>query len=200
VLIARNNLPASGLAEFIAYAKANQARMQFGSPGTGSVPHLACMLLNAAIGIKVTHVPYRGAVPAIQDLIAGRIDYQCVSLSPAIPQIESNTIKAVAIFTRDRSPSLPGLASAGEQALPDFEASTWYAIFMPKGTPASIIRKLNDATAATMDTPTVQERLKQIGVDPVVPQRRSSEYLQKFVESEIVKWAGPIKAAGVGGQ
>jgi tripartite-type tricarboxylate transporter receptor subunit TctC len=200
VLVARNDLPVSNLAEFIVYARANQATLQFGSPGAGSVPHLACLLLNAAAGINVTHVPYRGAIPAIQDLIAGRIDYQCVSLSAAIPQIESNMIKAIAILTRDRSPSLPGLPSAHEQALTDFEASTWYAMFMPKGTPAAIVRKLNDATAATMDTSAVQERLKQIGIDPVRPQRRSPEYLQNFVESEIVKWAIAIKAAGVGGQ
>jgi tripartite-type tricarboxylate transporter receptor subunit TctC len=200
VLIARTDLPAEHLADFISHARAHQAQMQFGSPGAGSVPHLACVLLNAAAGVSVTHVPYRGAIPAIQDLIAGRLDYLCVSLSAALPQIESHTVKAIAIFSRDRSPSLPDLASAREQGQTDLEASTWYAIFMPKGTPASISRKLNEAIAIAMDTPAVRERFKQIGVDPVAPQRRSPEYLQRFVESEIVKWAGPIKAAGVGGQ
>ncbi|MBV8512421.1 MAG: tripartite tricarboxylate transporter substrate binding protein BugD, partial [Xanthobacteraceae bacterium] len=179
---------------------AHQARMQFGSPGAGSVPHLACVLLNSAAGINVTHVPYRGAVPAMQDLIGGRIDYQCVTLSPVLEQIKSKMVKAIAIFARERSPSLPELPSVSEGAQIAVEASTWYAIFVPTGTPPSIIRKLNDAIAVTMDTPAVQERLKQIGVDPVSPQRRSTEYLQKLVETEIVKWAGPIKAAGVGGQ
>jgi tripartite-type tricarboxylate transporter receptor subunit TctC len=200
VLIAHNELPADHLVEFIAYAKAHQAEMQFGSPGVGTLAHLACVLLNAAAGINVTHVPYRGAVPALQDLIAGRIDYQCVSLSPVLPQIENNKVKAIAIFTRGRSPSLPNLPSAREQTQTDLEASTWYAIFMPKGTPATIIQKLNEATAITMDTPAVRERLKQIGVEPVSPQRRSPEYLEKFVQSEILKWAGPIKVAGAGGQ
>jgi tripartite-type tricarboxylate transporter receptor subunit TctC len=200
LLIARADLPANNLAEFIAYAKANQARMQFGSAGAGSMPHLACELLNSAAGINITHVPYRGALEAMQDLIAGRIDYQCVTLSPAIAEIESKMVKAIAIFAHERSPSLPELRSAREQTQIDLEASTWYAIFMPKGTPASIIRKLGDAVAVTMDTPAVQQRLKQIGVDPASPQRRSTEYLQRFVESEIVKWAGPIKAAGVAGQ
>ncbi|MBV8801080.1 MAG: tripartite tricarboxylate transporter substrate binding protein [Alphaproteobacteria bacterium] len=200
LLIARADLPASNLMEFIAYAKANQARMQFGSAGAGSVPHLACELLNAAAGIKVTHVPYRGAMAAMQDLIARRIDYQCVTLSPAMAEIESKMVKAIAIFTHERSPSLPELASAREQAQIDLEASTWYAIFAPKGTPASIIAKLSEAVAVTMDTPAVQQRLKQIGVDPASPQQRSTDYLQRFVKSEIVKWAGPIKAAGVDGQ
>jgi tripartite-type tricarboxylate transporter receptor subunit TctC len=200
LLIARADLPANNLAEFITYAKANQTRMQFGSAGAGSVPHLACVLLNSTIGINVTHVPYRGAVAPMQDLTAGRIDYQCVTLSPSMAAIESKMVKAIAIFARERSPSLPELPSAREQAQMDLEASTWYAIFAPKRTSASIIKKLSDAVAVTMDTPAVQGRLKQIGVDPVSPQRRSTAYLKEFVESEIAKWAVTIKAAGVDGQ
>ena len=197
VLIARTDLPADNVADFIAYARANQSRMQFGSAGAGSVGHLACVLLNAAAGINVTHVPYRGAVPAMQDLIAGRIDYECVTLSAAIPEIEGKMVKPIANFARDRSPSLPDLPSLCEHGQIDLAASTWYAVFVPKGTPAPIVRKLSDAIAVAMDTPTVQERLKQIGVDPVAPQRRSPEHLQAFVESEILKWAAPIRAAGV---
>ena len=117
VLLARKDLPANNLKEFIAYAKANQASMQYGSGGAGSASHLACVLLNAAIGINVTHVPYRGAAPAMQDLIAGRIDYQCPDTPIAIPQIQSKMVKAIAILTRDRSPSLPSQASAHEQGL-----------------------------------------------------------------------------------
>jgi tripartite-type tricarboxylate transporter receptor subunit TctC len=200
VVLARNDLPINNLPEFITYMKANQARMQFGSAGTGTTTHLACVLLNAAAGVNVTHIPYRGAVQAMQDLTAGRIDYQCAALSPAIPLIESKMVKAIAIFTHGRSPSLPDLASANEQGLSNFEASTWYAIFLPKGTPASIVRKLNEAAVTAIDTPAVQERFKQIGVDPAAPERRSPEYLREFVESEIQKWAGPIRSAGVSGQ
>jgi len=94
-------------------------------------------------------------------------------------------------------PFLAELPSAQEQGLPDFAASLWYAFFLPKGTPAAIVQKLHDATVATMDTPSVMQRLKEIGADLVAPERRSSQYLQKFVESEIVKWAAPIKAAGI---
>jgi tripartite-type tricarboxylate transporter receptor subunit TctC len=197
LLLARKDLPANTLSEFIDYAKANQAKMQYGSGGAGSASHLACMLLNAAIGINVTHVPYRGAAPAMQDLIAGRIDYQCPDTPVAIAQIESKTIKAIAILTRDRSPRLPALASAHEQGLTNFAASNWFASFFPKGTPTAIVLKLHAATVATMNAPAVQLRMKEIGADLVAPERRSPEYLQKFVENEIEKWAGPIKASGL---
>jgi tripartite-type tricarboxylate transporter receptor subunit TctC len=197
LLLARMNLPANNLLEFIAYAKANQAKMQYGSGGVGSASHLACMLLNAAIGVSVTHIPYRGAAPAMQDLIAGRIDYQCPDTPIAIAQIESKTVKAIAILTRDRSPSLPGLASAHEQGLTNFSASNWFALFLPHGTSAAIVQKLNSATVATINTPAVQVRMQEIGADLVAPERRSPNYLQKFVESEIEKWSAPIKATGV---
>jgi tripartite-type tricarboxylate transporter receptor subunit TctC len=197
ILVARKDLPAANLQEFIAYAKANQSTMQMGSAGAGSTGHLDCMLLNAAIGIKVTHIPYRGGGPAMQDLIGGRIDYFCTLSGTAMPQIESGLIKVLAILTRDRSPVLPNLASAHEQGLTDFEATTWFGFFVPRRTPEPIIRSLHDATVATMETPSVQERLKEIGAIVAAPERRSPQYLQKFVESEIAKNAAPIKAAGI---
>lgn len=197
VLIARRDLPVNQLPEFIRFARANQAHMQFGSPGAGSLPHLACVLLNAAAGIEVTHIPYRGANPAMQDLMAGRIDYQCVSLSPTLPQIEDGKVKAIAILSQDRSPSLPNLATAREQAQINLEATTWYAIFTPKATPVAITRRLNEAAVITLNTPAVQQRLTQIGVEPVSAQRMSSEYLKEFVKHEIVKWLRAIKVAGV---
>jgi len=200
VLVARKDLPAGDLREFIAYARVNQARMQYGSAGTGSPTHLACSLLNAVIGIDVIHIPYRGAAPTMQDLIAGRIDYQCPNTTVALPQIEAGTIKAIAILTRERSPILPNLASAREQGLTDFEASIWYALFLPKGTPGPIVARLHDAVVATMETPSVRARLAEIGATVVAPARRSPEYLRKFVASEIAKWAVPIKAANITGE
>jgi tripartite-type tricarboxylate transporter receptor subunit TctC len=196
LLVARNDLPVDNLVEFIAYARANQATMQMASAGAGSTGHLDCMLLNATIGINVTHVPYRGGGPAMQDLIAGRIDYICTLSATARQQIEGKLIKAVAILSRDRSAMLPGLASAREQGL-DFEASTWFGFFLPKGTPAPIVQKLNEATVAAIDTPSVQEQLKEVGAVAVAPERRSPGYLQKFVLSEIDRNAAPIKAAGL---
>jgi tripartite-type tricarboxylate transporter receptor subunit TctC len=199
VLVVRKDLPADNLQEFIAYAKANQARMQYGSAGAGGSNHLAAVLLNAAIGINVTHVPYRSGAHAIQDLVGGRIDYLCTSGASAIPQIAGKTVKAIAILTKERSPVLPGLATAHEQGLANFDIPSWYAIFLPKGTPAPIIRKLHDAAVAAMETPPVQARLKEIGAHVVAPERRSPEYLGKFLVSEIEKWRIAIKASGVHG-
>src|SRR5258707_1387580 len=163
VLIARKDMPADNLQEFISYAKANQAKMQYGSAGAGSAAHLACVLLNAAIGADVTHVPYRGGGPAMQDLIAGRIDYQCPLIAIAIQQIEGKTVKAIATLSLTRSPSLPGLASAHEQGLINFDASNWSGFFLPKDTPMAIVQKLHDATVATMNSPEVQMHLKRSG-------------------------------------
>jgi tripartite-type tricarboxylate transporter receptor subunit TctC len=197
VLVARKDLPADDLKGFIAHAKANQATMQFGSGGAGSATHLACALLNAAAGIEVTHVPYRGGAPAMQDLIAGRIDYLCVDTPVALPQIEGKMVKPIAVLTRSRSPSLPTLASAHEQGLTDFAAANWAGLFLPRGTPAPIVAKLHDAAVAAMETPSLQAQMKKVGADLVAPDRRSPAYLQSFVESEIEKWAGPIKASGL---
>lgn len=197
VLITRKDFPASNLQEFIAYAKANGAKLQYGSAGVGSTTHLGCALLNAATGINTTHVPYRGGGPAMLDLIAGQVHYMCSNSASALPQIASNTLKGIALLARSRSSLLPSLATAHEQGLVDFEAITWNAFFLPKGTPAPIIKKLNDAVVEAMSTPTVGSRMQELGVDLVAPERRSPEYLQKFVESEIAKWAVPIKAAGV---
>src|SRR5947208_1809500 len=115
VLLARNDLPVGNLAAFIGYVRANQAKLQFASSGAGTTPHLGCLMLHAAIGVNVTHIPYRGAALAIQDMIAGQTDYQCTVLSPALPQIEGKLVKPLALLSRNRSPSLPTLATAHEQ-------------------------------------------------------------------------------------
>jgi tripartite-type tricarboxylate transporter receptor subunit TctC len=196
-LLTRKDLPADNLKEFIAYAKANQSSMKYGSAGAGSAVQLSCVLLNAANGLTVTHVPYRGSAPATQDLIAGRIDYQCANLAPALPQVEAHLVKALALLSIRRTALMPELPTADEQGMTGFDAIIWYALFLPKDTPAAIVQKLNAAVIATMNTPAVEARMKQIGADLVAPERRSSAYLGKLVESEIEKWAGPIKASGV---
>jgi tripartite-type tricarboxylate transporter receptor subunit TctC len=197
LLVARNDLPAGKLPEFIAYAKANQAKMQYGSAGPASGSNLTCTYLNSAMWVTITPVPYRGAPEGLQDVMAGRIDYYCPVIAAAIGHIGNRTMKAIAILSRDRSPTLPSLASAHEQGLVDFEATYWNAFFLPKGTPAPIVKKLHDAAVATIDTPSVQARLKIFGVTVVAPARRSPDYLQQFVASEIEKWTGPVKASGV---
>ena len=197
VLTTRTDFPAATLPEFIAYAKANQARMQFGSAGAGSATHMTCVLLNAAIGIDVTHVPYRGTGPAMQDMMGGRIDYICDVISTALPLIRSKSAKAIALLSPRRNPVLPELATADEQGLAGFDADAWNAFFLPRGTPEPIVRRLAKASSNALDLPWVRERLEDLGLDVPPPERRSPEYLAKLVPSELEKWAGPVKASGV---
>jgi tripartite-type tricarboxylate transporter receptor subunit TctC len=197
VLVTRKTLAAKTVKEFTAHTKANAAKMQFGSAGAGSATHLACVLLNSAIGVKTTHVPYRGGGPAMQDLIGGRLDYTCNVVSSALSQIKGNLINAVAILSRDRSPVLPDLASAHEQGLTGFDVTTWNAILLPAGTPAAIVKKFQGAAQAAMKSPEVQKRASRIGVTIVAPERRSSDYLAKFLRDEIEKWGKTAKAAGI---
>jgi tripartite-type tricarboxylate transporter receptor subunit TctC len=197
VLITRKDFPAGNLVDFIAYVRANHQKMQFGSAGIGSSVHLACVLLNAAIGVNVVHVPYRGTAPAMQDLIAGRIDYQCPVITPVVPQIQAGLVKAIATLTKNRTPILPDLATAEEQGLTDFEAYIWFAVFLPKGTPADIAHKLQRAMTAAENFPAVRERLKEIGAAPIAPERQTPEYLAAFVEREVAKWAAPIRASAI---
>jgi tripartite-type tricarboxylate transporter receptor subunit TctC len=196
LLLTRKDFPADNLPQFVAYARANQAKMQFGSGGAGSASHLACLLINLAIGINVTHVPYRGAAPAMQDLIAGRIDYQCPDSPTSVAQIEGGTVKALAVLTAERSARLPDVPTAREQGLAGVVASNWFAIFYPKGTPAGIVEKLRAAIAAAVDTPSLQARMRDIGAELAPPERRTGEYLHSFVAGEIAKWAAPIKQSG----
>jgi tripartite-type tricarboxylate transporter receptor subunit TctC len=196
-LITRKDLPVGNLKEFIAYAKANQGKMQFASGGAGSATHLACVLLNSTIGVDITHVPYRSAAIAIQDMIGGRLDYVCPITSTAVGQIESNQVKAIAILSKDRTPILPNVPTAHEQGLADLDAYIWNGIFVPKDTPDAIVKKLHDAVIGAMNTPAVVDRINRMGGAVAAPERRSPEYLERFVESEIKKWAAPIKASGI---
>jgi tripartite-type tricarboxylate transporter receptor subunit TctC len=197
VLIVRKDLPAKTLAEFTAYIKANAAKATFGSGGSGASTHLGCVLLNAAIGANVQHVPYRGSAPAMQDLTAGRIDYLCDAVSTALPHIQAGSVKAIAVLARRRSPVLPDVPTADEQGLAGFEANNWIALFYPRQTPDAFVRRLQAAAVEAMNTPSVRTRLEAIGTDLVAKDRTSPEYLKRFVASEIEKWAAPIKASGV---
>ena len=197
VLISRKDFPPNTLPEFVAYAKANAAKLQYGSAGVGSTTHLACALLNVAAGINVTHVPYRGAGPAIADMIGGQVHYVCSNTPGALPQIQGGTVKGIALLARSRSPLMPELATAHEQGLADFEAIAWSGLFLPKGTPAAIVSKLNFALGETMNSKSVEDRMHELGATVASTDRRSPEYLQKLVEQEIAKWGPPIKGAGI---
>ena len=197
VLETRKDLPVKNFKEFVAYAKANQAKMQFGSAGAGSATHLGCVLMDYTIGVNITHVPYRGTGPALQDLEAGRIDYMCDVITTAKPPIDGGAVKGLAILDSKRSPALPNLPTAAEQGTPNLVAYTWNAIFLPKNTPQPIVQALHDAVLAAMHTPAVRERLTGLGAEVVADNEATPQYLGNFVKSEIAKWAAPIKASGV---
>jgi tripartite-type tricarboxylate transporter receptor subunit TctC len=197
LLVTRKDFPAADLREFIAYGKANPGKLQFGSAGVGSAIHLGCVLFNAAAGIEATHIRYRGGNPAMQDLVAGRIDYGCNIITSAYPQVRDQQIKAPALLSSKRAPLLPNLATAQEQGMAGFDAGSWNVVFFPKGTPEPIIRRLNAAISEALDTPATRERLHGIGIDIPTADRRTPTSAAKFVESEVKKYEGPIKAAGI---
>jgi tripartite-type tricarboxylate transporter receptor subunit TctC len=197
VVIARKDLPFNSLKDFIAYATVNPGKMNYGSGGDGSVSHLACLLLNHLVGVKSVHVPYKGVAPALSDLTGGHIDYMCEVISSVKPQIDKSVVKPIAIMSKDRSKALPNVPTGLEQGVPNLEAATWNAIFLPKGAPADVVKKLNDATAQAMKTPAVRERLEAMGLVIVSDNRASPQYLDEFVKTEIAKWAAPIKANGI---
>ena len=197
ILVARKDLPVDNLQGFIDYAKANQAKMQFGSAGVGSGTHVPCALLNIALGVNIVHVPYRGAGNAMQDLLGGRIDYMCDTIQTGMEQVRSGTVKGLAVMAPQRVPILPDLPTTGEQGLKDVEASVWNAFFFPKGTPEPIVRKMNQAIGTMIDRPDVKQRLEALGLVIVGPERRSPEYLSGFVRTEVERWGEAIRAAGI---
>jgi tripartite-type tricarboxylate transporter receptor subunit TctC len=197
ILITRSDFPANTLAEFIAYSKANQASMQYGSAGAGSGLHICAVLLNQAMGTKMMHVPYRGSALAVQDLIAGRIDFMTDQISTALAQIRGQTVKAIATMGLERAPGLEELPTAGEQGIKGLDCGSWGSFSFPKGTPGNIVQGLAKASNAAVETPAVRERLKALGVVVPAAERRTPEYLAKFVATELERWAVPIKASGV---
>jgi tripartite-type tricarboxylate transporter receptor subunit TctC len=196
-LVARKDLPVNNLQELIAYLKANASKAQFGSAGVGSGTHLPCVLFNLAIGADVTHIPYRGEGPVMQDLIGGRIDYMCATIQSGAAQAKDGNVKGIAIMAEKRVPIIPDLPTTGEQGLPGVEASVWNAFFLPKGTPDPIVRKLNKAMSDTLEDAAIRKRLQELGLEIVPPERRTPEYLTKFVPEEIERWAKPVREAGI---
>jgi tripartite-type tricarboxylate transporter receptor subunit TctC len=196
ILITRPDFPAKTFGEFIAYAKANQGKMQYGSAGAGSGSHVCPVLLDVAMGTKITHVPYRGAGPAMQDLIAGRIDFMAEQISTALPQIQGGKVKALATFGLDRAPGLEDLPTAEELGVKGLDCGSWGSFSFPKGTPDAIVQRLAAASNEAVESAMVRERFKQIGVVVPSKERRTPAYLRRFVATETDRWATPIKDSG----
>jgi tripartite-type tricarboxylate transporter receptor subunit TctC len=195
LLVVRKDFPADTLAEFAAYAKTNQGKMQYGSAGGGSATHIACVLLTAKIGTEITHVPYRSSTHAMQDVIAGRIDFVCDVISTALAQIRGGSVKALATLATARSPVLPELPTALEQGVVDVDAEGWNGFFFPKDTPPPIVRRFNAATTEALATPALRKRVEDLGL--FVPADLNADFLRQLVLRELDKWGPPIKAAGI---
>jgi len=197
VLITRKNLNLHNLAEFSDYVKKNQAKMQFGSSGVGSAPHLVCSELIRAMNASVIHVSYRGSAEAMQDLMAGQLDFYCALASTAVSQMSAGNVDAVAVLTRERSAVLPDVPTAKEQGYDIGDFYYWMGLFLPKGTPQPIVDKFNKALSAVLDRPDVQKRLKDFATVVAPADRRSPAYLRRFLNDEITFWAKSIKEKGI---
>lgn len=197
VLVLRKDFPADTLQQFADYARANATKLSFGSGGAGSATHLGCVLLNSAIGVNVQHVPYRGSALALQDLVAGRIDYLCDAVSTELGPVKAGRVKPIAILASRRSPVLPQVPTAQEEGFKGFDANNWMGLFFPHGTPESVVRRLRNATLAAMSTPALRSRMQTLGTDLVVADHTSPGYLGRFVATQIKKWAVPIRESGV---
>jgi tripartite-type tricarboxylate transporter receptor subunit TctC len=196
LILARKDFPPKDLKEFITYVKANATKLNAAHAGVGSVSHVTGLFLNHLLGVKPTLIPYQGTGPAMNALVGGQIDYMTDQIVNAVPQVNGGTIKAYAIGTPDRNPSLPNLPTSKEAGMPDFQASAWNALFAPKGTPKPILDKLSAALDKALDDEATRKRLLDLGSDIPGKDRRGQQALANLVKSEIAKWSPIIKAAG----
>src|SRR6267378_7795004 len=195
LILAKKDFPAKDLGEFAVHVKQNVASLNMAHAGVGSVSHVTCLLLNSILAVKPTAVPFNGTGPAMNALVGGQVDYMCDQIVNAVPQINGGTIKAYAVATPARKPSLSDVPTTAEAGLPAFQAQAWNAIFAPKGTPAPVIAKLNEAVGKALDDETVRKRLLELGSVIPGPGERTPEALAALVKSEIDKWTPVIKAS-----
>ena len=193
-MIVPNSSPARSVPEFIAHAKANSGKLSFATPGHGTAPHLAGELFKRAAGIALTTIPYRGAAPAIQDVIPGRVDVFFNNIAPLLSLMQQGQLRALAVTTAKRSPAAPDVPTLAENGLPGFDVSGWYAFFVPANTPAAIIRKIHADTAAALADPAIRGRLEELGLFVV---GSTPAELGRFLKSEMDKWGPLIKEAGI---
>jgi tripartite-type tricarboxylate transporter receptor subunit TctC len=197
ILLARKDLPVNNLQEFVKYVKANHTKMQFGSAGVGSGTHLPCELLNATLGVKITHVPYKGAAPVMQDLIGGRIDYMCDTIQTGAAQARAGTVKGLAVMSPRRVPIIAELATTGEQGLAGVEATVWNGFFFPKGTPDAIVRRMNKVMNTAIEDPAMRKRLEELGLEILPAEQRTPEYLARYLAEDVERWKKVIATAGI---
>jgi putative tricarboxylic transport membrane protein len=195
MLVVRKDFPANNLKEFIAYAKVNESKLNVGHAGLGSVSYIGCLLLNAAIGIKPTMIPFTGTAPVMNAMLGGEIDYECDPVLGTLAHVRAGNLKALAIAAKKRSPMLPDVPTSYEQGLPEFDCAPFYGVFAPSGTPKPIIDKLVEALNKGLSEESVQKRLADLGADLIEPERRGPKALADVVRSETARLMPILKAA-----
>jgi tripartite-type tricarboxylate transporter receptor subunit TctC len=194
LLVVRKDFPANNLREFAAYAKANVSKLNVGHAGLGSVSYIGCLLLDAAIGIKPTLVPFTGTAPVLNAMLRGDVDYECDPVLGTLSHVRAGAVKAIAIAAKKRSPMLPDVQTSYEQGLPEFDCAPFYAVFAPIGTPKPIIEKLAEALNKGLSEESVQKRLAELGADAIEPERRGPKPLADLVRSESARLMPILKA------
>jgi len=193
VLVVNPALPVHDVAEFVAYAKAHPGQLNFGSGSTGSAGHLAGELFKATAGVEMTHVPYKGAAPAMTDLIGGRIQLMFDNLASSLVQIKAGKVRALAVTTAKRTELAPDLPTIAESGLPGFDINTWFGLFVPARTPPAIVQRLHDEFVKALETPEVRARMLALGAEPV---GSTPAQFAQYVQSEAAKYAKLVKASG----
>ena len=195
VIVARKDFPANDLREFVDYLKKHGDAVKQAHGGVGASSHMACLLFNAAAGVKPTPVAYRGTGPAMNDLVGGHVDFLCEQAVSVAGQIASGAIKAYGVAAGERLPSLPQVPIAKDAGV-DYEMSIWAGIFAPKGTPKAVIERLAAAIDAALDDPAVAKRLADLGGSVPAKDERSPAAFERFVQAEIARWSPILRAAG----
>jgi tripartite-type tricarboxylate transporter receptor subunit TctC len=193
VLVVHPSLPAKTVQEFIAYAKANPGKVNYGSSGVGSPPHLSMELLRSITGINMVHVPYKGAGPAQADLLGGQVQAMCTSLAGQIGLIKAGRVRALGVTTAKRNPQLPEVPTIAESGVPGYEVTIWYGVFAPVATPKAVVQRLNTEMVKLLNAPEMKERMAQQGMDPAPS---TPAELAAFVKVETAKWAKAAKDSG----
>ena len=197
LIVAKKDFPAKDLKEFIAYLKANQAKINQAHAGVGSVSFTTCTLFNHQLGAKFTQVAFRGTGPALNAMVGGQVDFMCDQIVNLVEQVKGGAIRAYGVATPQRSPALPDVPTTKEAGMPEYEVSAWNALFAPKETPKEIVAKLTDALDKALDDANTRQRLHDLG--GVIPDKagRTADALGKFVAAEVARWNPVLKAAGV---
>jgi tripartite-type tricarboxylate transporter receptor subunit TctC len=193
-LIVHPSLPAKSVAEFIAYAKAHPGKLSYGSPGVGTSPHLSMELFKTTSGINVVHIAYKGAMPALADLMGGQIPVMLANLPALLPHIVSGKIRALAVTSATRSARLPAVPTMLESGVADYVVTSWYGMCAPAGTPAAILDKLHADLTKTLQAPDVQQRLADLVIE-VAPTSR--EEFTAFIRSEMARWGQVVRDSGI---